>query len=107
MNVKVFGLPTPILAIAPVSVPLVFVKSLELTKLNPAGKISNTSTLVAVLGPDEFAERMRRREATLAATCGGLLKREVFSASADRGESAPSARAEPGALHAGPEGGFL
>jgi cyclopropane fatty-acyl-phospholipid synthase-like methyltransferase len=45
---------------------------------------ARTHALTAVLGPDEFAERVQRRQATLAAISGGLLKREIFVAVADR-----------------------
>ena len=51
MNVNVFGVPTAKFAMAPVNVPEVFMKSLELTNCKPVGRISNTSTFVAVLGP--------------------------------------------------------
>ena len=51
MNVKVFGLPTGRLKNCPIKVPEVFMKSELETNCKPTGKISNTSTFVAVLGP--------------------------------------------------------
>ena len=40
--------------------------------------------LAVALGSDEFAERMRRRQATIAAVDTGLLRRELFVARAGR-----------------------
>ena len=50
-KVKETVCPTFIESIFPVSVPLLFIKLVVLTNCNPAGKMSRTSTLVALLGP--------------------------------------------------------
>ena len=50
------------------------------------GMKARANALTEVLGPAEFSERMNRRQATLAATQAGLLKRELYVALASNRE---------------------
>ena len=49
-------------------------------RISLEGMKLRTEPLMQVLGADEFSERVRRRQVTLAATDRGLLKREIFAA---------------------------
>ena len=44
---------------------------------------ARADALAQVFGPDEFAERMKRQQAAIAAIDSGLLRRELFVARAD------------------------
>jgi ubiquinone/menaquinone biosynthesis C-methylase UbiE len=44
------------------------------------GMKTHVGALIKVLGVDEFSERLKRKQATLAAIDRGLLKREIFAA---------------------------
>jgi hypothetical protein len=44
------------------------------------GMQARADALAEVLGSDEFAERIRRRQATIAAVDAGFLRRELFVA---------------------------
>jgi hypothetical protein len=44
------------------------------------GMKTRVGALTKVLGVDEFSERVKRKQATLAAIDRGLLKREIFAA---------------------------
>ena len=48
------------------------------------GMQARADALVEVFGLDEFTERMKRRQATIAAVDAGLLRRELFVAQAGR-----------------------
>ena len=48
------------------------------------GMHARADALVEVFGPNEFTERMKRRQATIAAVDAGFLRRELFVARAGR-----------------------
>ena len=48
------------------------------------GMQARADALAKVLGANELTERMRRRQATIAAVDAGLLRRELFVARAGR-----------------------
>jgi len=48
------------------------------------GMQARADALAKVFGSDAFAERMRRRQATIAAVDVGLLRRELFVAQTGR-----------------------
>lgn len=57
---------------------------LQSMRADLAGMQARSDTLAEVLGSDEFTERVRRRQATIAAVDAGLLRRELFVARAGR-----------------------